>query len=99
MEHLPKTGFRMVLEYEKGSEYDVVYLDARTRFNGCWRGFALEHKFDDGDAIVFELVEAEKFKVYIVRAFENIDKEEEKEESGALVEDENMYTFKAIKKN
>jgi len=33
----------------------------------------LKHKLDYGDAIVFELVEAERFKVYIVRAFENID--------------------------
>jgi len=41
MEHLPKTGYKMVLEDEKGLEYDVVYLVARTRLNGCWRGFAL----------------------------------------------------------
>ena len=54
---------------------------------------------DDDDAIVFELVLAERFNVYIVRAFENIDKEDEKEGSDALVEDENMHTSKAIKKN
>jgi len=54
----------------------------------------LKHKLDYGDAIVFELVEAERFKVYIVGAFENIDKKEEKEESDVLVEDENMHTSK-----
>jgi len=40
MEHLPKTGYKMVLEDEKGSEYDV-YLAATTRLSGCWREFAL----------------------------------------------------------
>jgi len=53
---------------------------------------------DDDDAIVFELVEAERFNVYIVRAFENIDKEEEKKGSDALVENENMHISIAIKK-
>jgi len=53
---------------------------------------------DDDDAIVFELVLAERFNVYIVRAFENIDKEDEKEGSDALVEDENMHTSIAIEK-
>jgi len=41
MEHLPKTGYKMVLEDKKCSEYDVVYLAVRTRLSGCWRGFAL----------------------------------------------------------
>ena len=53
---------------------------------------------DDDVAIVFELVEAERFNVYIVRAFENIDKEEEKKGSDALVENENMHISIAIKK-
>jgi hypothetical protein len=38
-------------------------------------------------------------QVYIVRAFENIDEEEEKEESDALVEEGNMHTSKAIKES
>ncbi|KEH39580.1 B3 DNA-binding domain protein [Medicago truncatula] len=99
VEHLPKTDYTMVLEDEKGLEYDAVYLARKTGLSGGWRGFALEHKLDDGDAVVFELVEAARFKVYIVRAFENIDEEEEKEESDALVEDGNMCTSKTIKKS
>jgi len=56
----------MVLEDEKGSEYDAVYLAHKTGLSGGWRGFALEHKLDDGDAVVFELVEAARFKVLYV---------------------------------
>jgi len=97
-ENLPKKDYKMILKDEKGSEYDDVYLAARIGLNGGWRGFALEHKLDDGDAVVFELVEAERFKVYIVRAFENIHEEEEKEGSDALLEDE-ICTSKAIKKS
>ena len=59
----------------------------------------MKHKLDDDvDATVFELVEVERFNVYMVRAFESIDKDEEKEGSDALVEDENMHTSIAIKK-
>jgi hypothetical protein len=52
-EHLPKTVHNMILEDENGSEYDVVYIGSRSGLSGGWRGFALEHKLDDGDALVF----------------------------------------------
>jgi len=38
-------------------------------------------------------------QVYIVRAFENIDEEEEKEQSDALVEEGNTHTSKTIKES
>jgi len=53
----------MVLEDEKGSEYQAVYIGNRAGLSGGWRAFALDHKLDDGDALVFELVEASRFKV------------------------------------
>ncbi|GFZ13394.1 AP2/B3-like transcriptional factor family protein [Actinidia rufa] len=43
-------------------------LARRTGFSGGWRAFALDHKLDDGDAVVFELIEPTRFKVYVVRA-------------------------------
>ncbi|KAK2409549.1 AP2/B3 transcriptional factor family protein [Trifolium repens] len=95
-EHLPKTVYNMTLEDEDGSEYDAVYIGTRSGLSGGWRAFALEHKLDDGDALVFELVEPARFKIYIVRAFPNIDEEEE-EENDTLVEEENMNTSKATK--
>jgi len=56
----------MVLEDENGSEYEAVYIGKRSGLSGGWRAFALDHKLDDGDALVFELVEASRFKVIYV---------------------------------
>ncbi|KAL3530996.1 hypothetical protein ACH5RR_010318 [Cinchona calisaya] len=67
-DHLPKSTTDMVLENEEGSEYEAVYISKRSGLSGGWRAFALDHKLDDGDALVFELIEPTRFKVYIVRA-------------------------------
>ncbi|MCL7045257.1 hypothetical protein MKW94_015624, partial [Papaver nudicaule] len=52
----------MVLVNEKGVEYDTIYLPERTGLSGGWKAFALDHKLDDGDAVVFELIEPARFK-------------------------------------
>ncbi|KAL1545106.1 putative B3 domain-containing protein [Salvia divinorum] len=69
-EHLPKFTVEMVLENEQGSEYGAVFIGKKVGLSGGWRAFALDHKLDDGDALVFELIEQTRFKVYIVRAVE-----------------------------
>nr|GMD20233.1 putative B3 domain-containing protein At5g58280 [Ipomoea batatas] len=61
--HLPKSTVDIVLEDEEGAEYEAVYISKRTGLSGGWRAFALDHKLDDGDALVFDLVEPTKFKV------------------------------------
>ncbi|KAI3450199.1 hypothetical protein Pfo_006864 [Paulownia fortunei] len=48
-DHLPKSTVDMVLEDEEGSD-------------GGWRAFARDHKLDDGNALVFELIEPTRFK-------------------------------------
>ncbi|XP_057414867.1 putative B3 domain-containing protein At5g58280 [Lotus japonicus] len=84
-EHLPKTLNDMILEDENDSKYEAVYIGKRSGLSGGWRAFALDHKLDDGDALVFELIEAAKFKVYIVRAFPNsVEKEDTLEEEGTM---------------
>ncbi|KAL9316441.1 hypothetical protein ACSQ67_017442 [Phaseolus vulgaris] len=93
-EHLPKNVFDMVLEDENGSEYEAVYIGKRSGLSGGWRAFALDHKLDDGDALVFELVEASRFKIYIARAFPNLVEEKGKD---ILVEEGNMHTTKVPK--
>ncbi|KAH0661175.1 hypothetical protein KY284_026106 [Solanum tuberosum] len=67
-EHLPKSTVDVLLVDEEGLEYEALFIGKRTGLSGGWRAFALDHKLDDGDALVFELVEPTKFKVYIVRA-------------------------------
>ncbi|KAK4492132.1 hypothetical protein RD792_002929, partial [Penstemon davidsonii] len=76
VDHLPKSTVDMVLENEKGMEYDAVFISKRTGLSGGWRAFALDHKLDDGDALVFELIEPTKFKVYIARAFDCEDEDD-----------------------
>ncbi|CAH2049791.1 unnamed protein product, partial [Thlaspi arvense] len=78
-DHLPKSVVDVVLEDENGTAYDAIYIGKRAGLSGGWRGFALDHKLDDGDALVFELIKPTGFKVtfllgghllhvYIIRA-------------------------------
>lgn len=55
--------WEMVLVDEKGIEYDTIYIPKRTGLSGGWKAFALDHKLDDGDAVVLELTEPARFKV------------------------------------
>ncbi|KAL5580477.1 hypothetical protein UlMin_012919 [Ulmus minor] len=85
VDHLPKSAVDMVLENEDGKEYDAVYIGNRSGISGGWRAFALEHKLDDGDALVFELIEPTRFKIYIVRvsSLSSQNSAAEKDKSGA----------------
>ncbi|KAI3874677.1 hypothetical protein MKX03_015154 [Papaver bracteatum] len=53
--YLPKDQLKVdvVLEDEEGLEYKAVYIPERTGISGGWRAFALDHKLDDGDAVVY----------------------------------------------
>ncbi|KAL5699957.1 hypothetical protein ACHQM5_025469 [Ranunculus cassubicifolius] len=66
--YLPKKDVTMVLEDMEGTEYDSIYKAEKTGLSGGWRGFALDHKLDDGDALVFQLVQPERFKIYVFKA-------------------------------
>lgn len=59
----------MVLENEEGTEYESNFISHRTGLSGGWRAFALDHKLDDGDACVFELIEPTRFKVGLLISF------------------------------
>ncbi|GLT80689.1 hypothetical protein SLA2020_521140 [Shorea laevis] len=67
-DYLSKTQVDMVLEDENGAKFDAVYIGKRAGLSGGWRAFALHHKLDDGDALVFELVDPARFKIFIIRA-------------------------------
>lgn len=67
-DHLPKSVSEMELVDEDGKDYEAIYIGKRSGLSGGWRAFALDHKLDDGDALVFELMEPTKFKV-LVKAY------------------------------
>ncbi|XP_057724903.1 B3 domain-containing protein Os05g0481400-like isoform X2 [Arachis stenosperma] len=94
--HLPKTVCNMILEDETGKEFEAVFIGNRSGLSGGWRGFALEHKLDDGDALVFELTEKTRFKIYRIKAFPDSAEEYEKQ---ILKEEGNKRAKKAPKAN
>ncbi|KAI3994346.1 hypothetical protein MKX01_012603, partial [Papaver californicum] len=65
---LPKIDTEVTLVGEDGEEYAANYLFRKFGLSGGWRGFAIAHKLVEGDVLVFHLIEATKFKVYIVKA-------------------------------
>ncbi|KAJ7567286.1 hypothetical protein O6H91_02G140900 [Diphasiastrum complanatum] len=69
-QHMPNVDTSFLLEDDEGVEWECLYLAHKTGLSGGWRGFALAHNLEDGDAIVFERVKPTKFKLHIVRAFD-----------------------------
>ncbi|KAI3993542.1 hypothetical protein MKX01_002555 [Papaver californicum] len=65
--NLPKVDIDLTLLDEDGEEHTVKCLPRKFGLSGGWGPFARAHKLAPGDAVVFHLVEATKFKVYIVR--------------------------------
>lgn len=66
--HLPDKDTTITLEDESGKEYKTKYIACKTGLSAGWRQFSAVHKLQEGDVVVFQLVEPTKFKVYIVRA-------------------------------
>ncbi|KAI3868929.1 hypothetical protein MKW92_023144 [Papaver armeniacum] len=62
-----KEDISMTLLDEEGKEHIAKYLAGKCGLSAGWRGFAIDHKLVEGDAVVFQLIEINKFKVYIVR--------------------------------
>ncbi|OIS96356.1 PREDICTED: B3 domain-containing protein At3g19184-like [Nicotiana attenuata] len=65
--HLPKRDEFVTLIDENEDEFETKYLALKRGLSGGWRGFAIDHELVDGDALVFQLIEPTKFKVYIIR--------------------------------
>ncbi|CAN6332626.1 unnamed protein product [Urochloa humidicola] len=82
-QNLPPREFRMVLEDEDGAEFDAVYIGNRTGLSGGWRGFAMHHNLEDGDSLVFELAERDRFKIYIIKAIDDDVEEAESDDKNA----------------
>ncbi|XP_047315525.1 B3 domain-containing protein Os01g0234100-like isoform X2 [Impatiens glandulifera] len=66
--HLPREDSAVILEDENGQQFDMKYIAEKTGLSAGWRKFAYAHQLIEGDALVFQLVEHNKFKVFVVRA-------------------------------
>lgn len=61
--YLPHEDTTVVVEGENGKQYDVKYIGHKTGLSAGWRQFSVENNLLEGDVLVFQLVEASKFKV------------------------------------
>ena len=64
--NLPKHVETIILVDERGKEYRTKYLADKTGLSAGWRGFSIAHELAEGDVIVFQLVQACKFKVTLL---------------------------------
>ena len=54
--YLQKSILSIMLQYEDADEYGVLFISERTGFGGEWRSIVLEHRVEDDDALVLDLV-------------------------------------------
>ncbi|KAK1560807.1 hypothetical protein Q3G72_031051 [Acer saccharum] len=86
--HLPPYDETITLVDEEGNEFPTKFLADKTGLSGGWRGFSLDHELIDGDALVFHLVMPTTFKVYIIRAYETEENEDDNDKTKEI-EDNN----------
>ncbi|KAI3962670.1 hypothetical protein MKW92_006099 [Papaver armeniacum] len=68
MNFMSKSNISMTLSDEEGREYSIHYLAKHSGLSGGWQGFVKAHNLREGDVLVFQLVNLDKFKVYISRS-------------------------------
>ncbi|XP_074264122.1 B3 domain-containing protein At5g42700-like [Silene latifolia] len=76
-ENLPSTDTTLTMVDEEGEEFPTVYLPRKSGLSGGWRGFAIEKGLNDGDAVVFQLTSPSVLKVYIIRASDQEESDQE----------------------
>lgn len=68
-QNIPSHELKMVLEDVEGAKYGIIVSGGHNRLTRIgWKDFVEEHNLKFGDALVFELSEPRRFKVYIIRA-------------------------------
>ncbi|KAI3862082.1 hypothetical protein MKW92_011238 [Papaver armeniacum] len=66
--HLPREAeVRIVLEDEDGSVYEAKYNGVYGLLTTGWKTFFMDHKLDNGDALVIEIIEPTRVKVHIFK--------------------------------
>ncbi|KAF5448666.1 hypothetical protein F2P56_029176 [Juglans regia] len=96
--HLSDKDEIITLIDESGNEFPTRYLARKTGLSGGWKGFAVDNQLVDGDALVFQLIMPTKFKVFIIRASELTDNEDDDKDSDVLHMDRSAKRIKASRK-
>ncbi|XP_042509625.1 uncharacterized protein LOC122085213 isoform X2 [Macadamia integrifolia] len=95
--NLPKEDCIITLVDERGEEYEMKYVAERVGIGGGWRAFSVAHKLVPKDTVLFQLIKATKFKVYILR--ENVAKKETLTEEDNVDEGASHHLSDLQKKN
>ncbi|KAK6946125.1 hypothetical protein RJ641_013669 [Dillenia turbinata] len=64
--NLPKTDETILPVDEDGYETSTKHLAEKTGLSAGWRGFSIDHKFVDEDALVSQLTDSTTFKVILL---------------------------------
>ncbi|KAI3877737.1 hypothetical protein MKW98_020218, partial [Papaver atlanticum] len=71
--HLPKESkVGIVFEDGEGLVYETIYNGVTGFLITGWKLFSMDHKLDDGDALVMELVEPTRFKVHLFKVSNDV---------------------------
>lgn len=60
---MPNKDTTVILEDEHGKQYEMKYIAHKSGLSAGWRQFSVGHNLLEGDVLVFQLVESNKFKV------------------------------------
>ncbi|KAF6154894.1 hypothetical protein GIB67_018331 [Kingdonia uniflora] len=68
--YLPKHNTTITLRDEDKEAFTTTFIfEHKGYLSAGWRGFSTCHKLVEGDSLIFELVMASTFQVYIIRAY------------------------------
>ncbi|KAI3894255.1 hypothetical protein MKX03_021845, partial [Papaver bracteatum] len=67
-----ETKVSIVLEDGEGLTNETIYNGVTGFLIAGWKLFSMDHKLDDGDALVFELTEPTRFKVHIFKVSNDV---------------------------
>ncbi|KAI3941358.1 hypothetical protein MKW92_005305, partial [Papaver armeniacum] len=67
-----ETKVSIVLEDGEGLTNETIYNGVTGFLIAGWKLFSMDHKLDDGDALVFELIEPTRFKVHIFKVSNDV---------------------------
>ncbi|KAK9109169.1 hypothetical protein Sjap_017229 [Stephania japonica] len=72
--YMPKEDCQINLVDDNEGQYVTNYKFSSRVLNGGWKRFSVAHGLNEGDTLIFHLVEAVKFKVTIIRgnALDNV---------------------------
>ncbi|CAM6100663.1 unnamed protein product [Calypogeia fissa] len=65
-EHMPRKDETIILQDAQGLKWETKYLARKNSLSAGWKRFAMDHRLELGEMLVFELVRPLEFRVHII---------------------------------